>query len=165
MRKLLNKPWFVALLAIAAIAAVWTSVAPATRPARIAASAEPLATTEPAAEENTALPSHEAMQPLPVTKASRDPFAVSQVAQPTQSVEVKPEEPDLVDTVRLSCLWTQNGATLMLINDRIHNTGDTIGHLTIESASPQGVWLAHTKGRAFLEIGKTFVLKTPPARR
>jgi len=166
MRKLLNKPWFVILLAVAAIAAMWSSLAPAKKPARVASSAPIVAdaqaqtSTEPIADEALPQAAIDLLKQLPHPKTSRDPFAITQVAQPTQDVETTPTEPDSTDAVHLSALWTQNGATLALINNRICKVGDSIGRLTIESATAQGVWLTHAKGRAFLETGKSFVLKT-----
>lgn len=168
MRKLLNKPWFVALLAIAAIAAVWSSLAPAVKTPRpatnVPAEPEPAsAATEPTTNsEAQSAPSPDTLKQLPPAKPTRDPFAVSKPAQSAKPADERvSDEPDLIDTVHLTALWTQDGATLIYLNDHIQHVGDTIGRLTIDSATPQGIWLSHAKGKTFLETGKTFTLKTP----
>ena len=164
MRKLLNNPWVVAALAVAAIAFVWFSLAPTTKVQSFANTTPVEPETQPAAEpapDEVARPSaQEALKLLPLAKSSRDPFATRATIEPTQTVE-KQEEPDFVDTAHLSGIWIQNGATLVLINEHIHSVGDSIGRLQIESANQEGVWLTHWKGRTFLALGKSFVLKTP----
>lgn len=82
----------------------------------------------------------------------RDPFA----ARPRLSLA-----PPVVDTAHLSALWTQNGETLALVNDRILRPGDAVGRMKIESATQDGVWVAHAQGRDFIALGGTFVLTTP----
>jgi hypothetical protein len=164
MRKLLNNPWVVATLALAAIAFVWFSLAPTTTVRRVATAvpAEPDAQTaiEPPVAESARPSDQDALKHLSFSNAPRDPFATRAKTDPTQALQKK-EEPDFVDTAHLSALWTQNGATLVLINDRIHNVGDSFGRFKIESAGPDGVWLSHWRGRTFLALGKNFVLKTP----
>ncbi|MFT3867366.1 MAG: hypothetical protein QM715_02600 [Nibricoccus sp.] len=102
----------------------------------------------------------EALKQLIISKTPRDPFA-SREAQATASAEPAEQVPDLLDTLRLTGVLTQNGVTFLLINDRVAQVGETIGRLKIESANQDGVWLTHWKGRDFLEVGKSFVLKTP----
>ncbi len=169
MRKYLNNPWIVTALAVAAIAFVWFSLAPtaatpsadalAALPAPAEVDAQP--TAEPSTTDSpprqTAL---EALKLLVQPKITQDPFASRATNEPAKTLE-KTADPDLLDTVRLSALWTQNGTTLVLLNERICNVGDAIGRLTIESATPQGVWLSHYKGRSFLALGKSFTLRTP----
>ena len=87
----------------------------------------------------------------------RDPFAIHVKAV----VADKAAAPDLIDTVHLSAIWTQDGQTLVLINDHICQGGDEIGRLKIESATQDGVWITHWKGRNFLSIGGNFTLNTP----
>lgn len=177
MKKLLNKPWFVALLAIAAIGAVWHTLAPyfsTPKPAApIVADPAPSTGAPAGVEEPTAssvtdengipLIADLLKQVLP-TKVARDPFAIS-VTTPSSQIqqqgESAPAEPDIVETVRLNALWTQNGGTLAFVNNEVHRAGDVIGRLKIESMGPRGIWLSHAKGQVFLEVGKSFALRTP----
>jgi len=166
MRKLLNNPWFVTAMALLAVVLAWTSLRPTNSrsPGQTAAiSTEPIDTAVgeplPGGPATSATPA-EVLKQLLIAKTPRDPFA-SRNTQTATSAEPVEQLPDLLDTVRLTGVWTQNGATLLLINDRIAQIGETIGRLKIESASQDGVWLTHWKGRDFLEVGKSFVLKTP----
>ena len=168
MKKLLNKPWFVAVLALGAIAfvgnTVWQGVkgssgGAASGMAASAAVPEPEAT---AGEVAARLPVADALQALVIPKAaSRDPFAHHAHAEAAAVAEAKPKAPDAVDTLHLSALWTQGGETFTLINDRICQAGDEIGRLKIESATQEGVWITHWKGRDFISLGGDFTLKTP----
>lgn len=166
MRKLLNNPWFVTAMALLAVALAWSSLRPTDSSSsgqNLALSTEPVNTATdqplPGGPSTGATPA-EVLKQLIISKTPRDPFA-SRNAPTATSVETVEQSPDLLDTVRLTGVWTQNGSTLLLINDRISQVGETIGRLKIESASQEGVWLTHWRGRDFLEVGKSFVLKTP----
>jgi len=164
MRKLLNNPWFVTAMSVLAIGLVWSSLRTADSGRRPAAAsyAEPIVPVleQPQPDGATAsLSPDEILKQLVAPKTSRDPFAARAVQ--TAAVEETVELPDSVDTAHLSAVWSQNGATLLLVNDRMSKVGDTFGRLTIESATQNGIWLTHWKGRDFLTVGKTFVLKTP----
>ena len=170
MRKLLNNRWFVTAMALLAVALMWSSLRTSdsgrAQPVAVG-SAEPVA--DPAAEqtqsggEPSTVSNQDALKQLVVPKSSRDPFA-SRNIQPAAPVEAVEQQPDLVDSVHLTGIWTQNGATLLLLNERVAQVGDTIGRLTIESATQDGVWLTHWKGRDFLTVGQIFILKTPANR-
>lgn len=167
MRKLLNKPWFVIAMSLLAVVLAWSSLRPTESSSSgqtAAISTEPVDTAAdqplPGGIPASATPA-EVLKHLIVTKAPRDPFASRNVQSATPTAEPVEQLPDLLDTVRLTGVWTQNGATLLLINDRIAKIGETIGRLKIESASQDGIWLTHWRGRDFLEVGKSFVLKTP----
>lgn len=159
MRKLLNKPWFVAVVAIAALALVVNVVfIPGSNLglSGFNSAAAPAAAEDPAGEAvhgNAWSEVGKISTPGPL----RDPFAIKVKAE----VAEKAPEPDLVDSVHLSAIWTQDGHTLVVINDRICEGGDEIGHLKIESATQDGVWLSHWKGRNFVAIGGNFTLNTP----
>ena len=103
----------------------------------------------------------EALDLLPVASLRRDPFALRQIAETASAPIAESIAPPAVDTVHLTALWTQDGVTLMLINDRICQAGDEIGRLKIESATQDGVWLSHWNGRSFLALGDAFTLTTP----
>ena len=162
MRKLLNKPWFVGLVALGALLLVVHSIFPeAHKPGSRGVSAE-IPAEEGAAAANDAGSQAAATTAkiLSVPSRVRDPFAVRVKAE---TITAAPE-PDLVDTVHLSALWTQNGQTLVLINNRICQGGEEVGRFKIESATPDGVWLTHWNGREFLAIGGKFTLNTPAKR-
>lgn len=166
MRKLLNKPWFVILLALGAVGAAWYSLAPYfTSP-----QPPPPPPPEPAAvatentvssEDSSALP--EPAKAIPQTKVSRDPFVVKKASseQAAPTADTTPDEPDVLETFRVSALWTQHGSTLVYINGQVHQVGDNLGRVMIESATPQGVWLSNSQGREFVQVGKQLVLRTP----
>lgn len=166
MRKLLNNPWFVTAMALLAVVLAWSSLrskdsssagqfaASQTEPTN-SAMEQPL----PGGTAPSVTPG-EVLKQLAVPKSSRDPFA-SRHTQVTAQAEPVEQRPDLVDTARLTAVWTQNGATLLVVNDRIAKVGETFGRLTIESANRDGIWLTHWKGRDFLAVGQSFILKTP----
>lgn len=161
MKKLLHKPWFVAALALIALLLVGHSVLPWLKTAEPPPPAEASADAEAVAAQKVSPSIDMALQAVPVPATLRDPFA--ERVHP-KIVSAEPAEPDSVDTLVLSALWTQNGETWVLINGRILQPGDYIGRLKIESASQEGVWVAHWKGRNFISLGGTFTLTTPASR-
>ena len=163
MRKLLNKPWFVIVVAVGALALVahviFSNGQKFGLPSFGAAPAEVVASEDsPNAQVNSSVAASVANMRIP--GPFRDPFAV-QVKE--EAVEKKVEA-DVVETVHLSAIWTQNGQTLVLINEQIFQDGDEIGRLKIESATQDGVWLTHWKGRNFISIGGNFTLNTPAGK-
>lgn len=166
MKKLLNNPWIVGALALIAVAFVAHSLIPAGGDAGVAVVAEETDTGEPAVHETgdaaDASGVREAIKELSGNAATRDPFSIRTKATPTSVAQVeKAPPPDLVETVKLTALWTQNGATYALINDRICCVGDKLGRLTVETATQDGVWVTHWKGRDFIALGAAFTLTTP----
>jgi hypothetical protein len=169
VRKLLNKPWFVATLAAAALLLAARSLLFQHAP-EAGADGGVAPTDVAAAAPDSAAPIAAAAQPAPsievalnalaISRAPRDPFAVPAGPAIVAGIPVA----DFIDRAHLSAVWTQNGATLVLINDVIHQAGDVIGRLTIESATQEGVWITHWKGRDFLPLGGTFTLNTPAGR-
>jgi hypothetical protein len=163
MRKLLNKPWFVAVMAIAALACVASVVFPNGQRFGLsgASAADAPASDDAAVTDPSGATAWTVINKISIPSTGRDPFAAKIKA--TEVVEKAPE-PDLVDSVHLSAIWTQDGHTLVVINDRICEGGDQIGHLKIESATQDGVWLSHWKGRDFISIGGNFTLNTPASK-
>jgi hypothetical protein len=160
MRKLLNKPWFVAMMAVTALALVAYvyfsqgekfGLIPAES---VSATAE--ATPDDSPRANMVALVRNLQLPAPI----KDPFVIRVKAE----VAERPSDPDVVDTVHLSAIWTQDGQTLALINDRICQNGDEIGRLKIESATRDGVWITHWKGRDFISVGGNFTLNTPTSK-
>ena len=164
MRKLLNKPWFVAVIALGAFLLVGNSVLSVGQgtaprgPAPLEAAAGPV--DEPSAVAAPRLAAREALRVLPVPAALLDPFALRQRSEDAVVAE-KAAAPDFVEHLHLSAIWTQDRTTLVLINDRICQAGDEFGRLKIESATQAGVWVTHWKGRDFLLLGGDFTLRTP----
>jgi hypothetical protein len=166
MRKYLNNPWIVTALALGAVAFVWNSL----RPARVVHAVQTVEAAGPTAEETSsgesapsevaAMSIEQALKAVALTTLPGDPFAPR---NKTDSLNLHPEPavPDFVDTVKLSAIWTQEGRTYVVINDTIHEAGDAISRITIESATQHGVWVAHWKGRDFVALGDDFTLVTP----
>jgi hypothetical protein len=166
MRKLLNKPWVVALLALAAVGFVVHTLMSQMGGYSSSGTAVDEAAPEPEYDAGASGPARrsaaEALRDLAITPATRDPFIPR--SKPESVVPVAAEktpEPDIVETVKLTALWIQSGTTYLLINDKVVKPGESIGRLTLEAATPDGVWLTHWKGRDFLSIGSTFTLTTP----
>ena len=167
MRKLLNNPKVVAVLALGALGTVgftvWSEMKPpAPRSARVAqvasteeASAVPDSSPSLGEADGVGLNSLAAL----VAKPKRDPFAVRRMSETVTEAEA--ELPDTEETVQLSAVWTQEGAQLVLLNGRICRVGETVGRLSIDRITREGVWLKHWKGSDFVKVGSRFVLKTP----
>lgn len=166
MRKFLNNPWIVAAIALAAVAFVGHSLWPRAMLGNVAATATFAHETDPLPADPTSpgvtTPSGDELTALTGTTVRRDPFAPSSKSLSVLAALEK-ARPDLLDTVQLSALWSQDGATYAVINGRIRQPGDEIGLLRIESATTDGVWLVHWKGRDHLALGGEFTLRTPAA--
>ena len=154
-------------MALTALVLVGHSLWPSGNGASSGAAASPQAVAvaaqenEPAAE-TVRLSVRDALKALKIPATGpRDPFALRIRTEATVVAQEKAVAPDSVDTVHLSALWTQGGTTFSLINDRICSAGDEIGRLKIESATQEGVWVTHWKGRDFIALGGDFTLKTP----
>lgn len=164
MKKLLNKPWFVGILALAACGFVIQALLPERRAATnpvVEVAAGPETTSDPE-QAPAPISIAAALHALAASPATRDPFAPRIKNRATKITADKPE-PDSIEIVRLSALWSQGGETLLLLNGRIVQVGDEIGRLKVESATQDGIWLTHWKGRDFLPLGADFSLITPAA--
>jgi hypothetical protein len=167
MRKLLNKPWFVVLLALVAVLAVGQSLLDlGKRPgAGYAAAGSDETAPEDSGDSAAEAPPQtlrEALASLTIPEILPDPFLPrASIARATQAGEPATIEPDILETVRLSAIWKQDGDLLLLLNGRIYHAGETLGRLKIDAASLDGIWLSHWKGRDFLPLGGTFTLVTP----
>lgn len=164
MKKLLNNPWFVGVLALAAVVFVARSLIPARAGVSVAATEEvgeavPGEPMTPAAVGTGNI--QDALKEIVITPGARDPFSPRAKATVVQAVGEKVLPPDIVETIRLTALWTQDGTTYALINNRIHCVGDRVGSLTVDTATQDGVWVTHWKGRDFLALGGSFTLTTP----
>lgn len=163
MRKLLNNPWVVVGLACAALGLVARTVL-----SQSSSSAPP---SETALDQNgsdassgdasaaSSIDPKAALKEMAVSSL-RDPF-VSRTSAAIATVVAQTPEPDLTDSVAVSAVWIQNGKTYLLVNNQVRQVGDQIGRITLESATREGVWLRHWKGRNFVSVGGAFILVTP----
>lgn len=165
MRKLLNKPWVVALLALAAVALVAQSLVDRPqRPRRVVAEVVDETVEDPSASPSAPAGSLvEALASLSLPDQLPDPFAPRHLRTAEVVAEVRDTGPDVTETVRLTAIWEQDGATFILLNGRICRTGDSVGRITVASIGRDGVWLTHWKGRDFVRLGQDFTLITPAA--
>lgn len=166
MRKLFNKPWFVGLLALAAVvfvARTFVSGSASAPPASVVAAAEaPADPSIPAAPlAGPRLTIREALAQLVTPGRLRDPFVLDRGPVVKDSAEKTVVLPDLTESVTVSAVWVQANTTYVLVNSHVYKIGDQIGRLTLESANREGVWLRHWKGRDFVAVGSAFTLATP----
>lgn len=167
MRKLFNQPWFVGLLALAAVGFVvyslWGDRASTSIAAVITGEEVPLDPTAPeGVAAHTQLSIRDALKELTLATPLRDPFLSRAVVVAPETVSVeKVVLPDLTESVTVSAVWIQGETTFALVNGRMYRVGDQIGRLTLESANRDGIWFHHWKGRDFVAIGQAFTLTTP----
>jgi len=168
MRRLLNKPWFVAILAIAAIGLVCMQTLDLGGTRSVVPIEESY--EEEMADGTLEQPADAALFALLSTytpsESLRDPFAVR--AKPSADRVVVEVAPPPKEAFRLSAVWVQGGSTLAVLNGRICSPGETLGQLTLESVNPTGVWVLHAHGRDFVSVGQEILLSPanqplPPA--
>ncbi len=167
MRKLLNKPWVVALLATAAIFFVVQSVRDRSRSGAVrsaqpaeAAAEWPVDDAVPVVPGETTLV--EALRSLSLSENLPDPFEPRR-PRAEDTGDGLERLPDETETVHLSAIWRQEDEQLAFINGRIVHAGESIGRITLETFEREGIWLTHWKGRDFLRLGQEFTLITPAA--
>jgi len=167
MKKLLNNRWFVTALVLIAVAFVSFSLR---GQHVIAAPAAPEVTASVGAEAGPDVKSpadpapksiDETLKELTLPAGPRDPFAIRPKPVVAAATAESAAAISSVDTLKVSAIWTQQGQTYVLINGRIHEAGDEISRIKIESASQEGVWVSHWKGRDFIALGGSFTLVTP----
>jgi hypothetical protein len=174
MRKLLNNPWVVGALALAALAFVGMPLLPRQSAGGSPDSQSSVVVDDAVSVDETgeetlpagAAPSDIALalKELAITTPLRDPFAARIKTLPASVIAEQAPVPDSVDTLRLSAIWIQGANTFVLINGAIRQAGDAFSRFKIESATRDGVWVTHWKGRDFLSLGTDFTLITPAAR-
>jgi hypothetical protein len=170
MKKLLNNPWVVGALALAALALVGKSLLPK----RAANEVQVLSIQENSGSESNENDSEPgrggttdigvALKELPISSTARDPFSTRTKAAVLTSLGDQNPVPDAVDTLRLSAIWIQGATTFVVINGSIRQAGDEFSRFKIESTTRDGVWVTHWKGRDFLALGADFTLTTPSAQ-
>jgi hypothetical protein len=170
MRKLLNNPKVVAVLALCAVLFVGYSLYPKKQSyASTPAAAHTVAMApmsgdsgDENADPAAPLGTKEALAAvLALSTNLRDPFSHPKAPAGVIPDAPKAEQPDLLDQVHLTAVWSQGAQTWLLVNGRIVQVGEAVGRITIETATRQGVWLKHWKGLDFISVGERFELKTP----
>lgn len=181
MKKLLNKPWFVAVLAVGAVIFCTWSIRdqmgagrpkgrrPAPPPvAAASAGNETLANegeVEVASPDGAAIPIAETLEAMVYPENIPDPFLPRETTivagEPESGGEVVEKRPDQLETIALTAVWSQGAAQLALVNDRIMQRGELIGRMTIDEVSVDGIWVTHWKGRDYVPFGGSFTLATP----
>ncbi len=170
MRKILNNPKVVAVLALGAAGAVgftvWSETRPTTyarvTPAAAAGAGYPEADSTAGAAGDAAAPLDRDWAALTalLQKPARDPFVLRRPV--VQDVSAAAEDlPDLEEAVLVSAIWTQAGRSLALVNGRIQAEGDRVGRVSISRITRDGVHVSHWRGEDLLTVGQPFVLKTP----
>lgn len=166
MRKLLNQPWFAAVLAAVALAFVGYTVL-ANRTATVSYAA-PEADTGIVAEDGTVIANptgsqaiFAAFKDLSVSGPPRNPFLARIKPAATGANLERPQQPDESESVNVGAVWIQAGSSFALVNGRIVRAGERVGRVEIESVNRDGIWLTHWKGRDFVPVGGGFTLTTP----
>jgi hypothetical protein len=167
MKKLLNNPWFVGLLVAAAIVFVAHSTlqkggTPASNAAYVEDDFEDFSPEEGADPEmpppGEIASVRQALAALAATPPPSNPFGDRRTEIVLEGSAEEPGTTTLM--VHLFAIWQQGGETLVLVNNRIHQAGDAIGELTIESTTLDGIWLSHPDGRDFISLGQSFQWET-----
>jgi len=165
MRKLLNNPAFVAVLALAALVFVgWSLLAksgPAvsSAPEQLAAEAVPTGDGETAADSARLSPA-EALRALSIAAAARDPFSLPVAKEDPDAKPADETVASTIERIRLSAVWVQGAAVYLLLNGKVCEPGDRVGRFAIESAEIGGAWITFPGGRSFLSVGHDLAVKT-----
>lgn len=158
MRRLLNKPWLVATLALAAVALIGVQ-------SFSLAGARPVAMPEDTAELETVMDAdtqgrNAALFALFSTYSPadhlRDPFMVP--VKPARDLVRAEAAPLPMEAFRLSAVWVQGTSALAVLNNRICSPGETVGQLTLESVNATGAWVVHARGREFVHVGQEILI-------
>ncbi|MBE2215439.1 MAG: hypothetical protein IAE82_16310 [Opitutaceae bacterium] len=169
MRKLLNKPWVVAVLVLLAVVLVAQSLLdrspqPVHRDAAVdAAEPEDGSAEEVSGTDVRAGSLVEALARISLPEELPDPFAPRRARATETAPEIREAGPDQTETVKLSAIWEQDGVAFVLLNGRVCQAGDVVGRMTVDSIEGEGIWLTHWKGRDFVRLGQEFTLITPAA--
>ncbi len=163
MRKLLNKPWFVVVLALAALLAVgWQFLPGSQKPAPVAGG-EPVEESQVTGEEGEVAPRlsvTDALKAIMLPTIIRDPFALPPKPTATEGEQVVAATSEIVERLHVSAIWVQGAAVYLLANGRVCQPGDTIDRFTIETAAIDGAWIKHSGGRSFVPVGQDCTVKS-----
>ncbi len=165
MRRLLNNPAFVAVLAVAALAFVGWSFLAKSGPAASYAPEPMVAEEPPPGDEETGvdtvgLSPAEALRALVIPSIVRDPFSLPAAQENPEAAPGEEAAAATIERVRLSAVWVQGAAVYLLLNGKICAPGDRVGRFAIESAEIEGAWLTFPGGRHFLSVGRDLAVTT-----
>ncbi len=94
------------------------------------------------------------------TDESQDPFTFGiergDATEVATENSIRPEA-----NITLSAIWIQEGASLILANNRISEEGDTIGDILIDEIGEDGAWFSNGRERIFIGIGESRELEIP----
>ncbi|RKX35564.1 MAG: hypothetical protein DRP71_03255 [Verrucomicrobia bacterium] len=174
MKKLLNKPWFVATMALIAIAFVANAVMEQRKPLRTATHDDPYedngyydefddTSDQPEPSDPSSI--RQVLESLVPTSEDlpSDPFDNDSAEIIAMTGSGEPEQEEIA--IHLSAIWAQGDQTLVLVNNHVYTAGDTVGDLTIESTTIDGIWVTHPNGQDFVAIGKRFTWVIPAQSR
>lgn len=165
MRKLLNNPAFVAVLAVVALAFVGWSIlaksgpAVSTAPEQLSAEEVPVGDGETAADSGRLSPA-EALRALSIAAVARDPFSLPAAKEDPDAKPADESAASTIERVRLSAVWLQGSAVYVLLNGKVCEPGDRVGRFAVESAEIGGAWITFPGGRSFLSVGQDLAVKT-----
>lgn len=176
MRRLLNKPWFAAALAVGAVSICVHSLLDAgRRPARVAEALAQLSEVASDEDEADGFGFRDAednslkavLAAVIVPERPFDPFGPREEtsAAATEFETGSETAPLPAETIRLAAIWMQESMKLALINGRICEAGTMIGSLKLETVDVDGVWISNRDGRAFLPLGATASYALPEGSR
>ena len=166
MRKLLNNPAFVAVLALAALVFVgWSLLVKsgpdaAIAPVPLAAEESPAGDDETAAADSARMSPAEALRALSIAAVVRDPFSLPAAKEDPDAKPADETVASTIERIRLSAVWVQGAAVYLLLNGKVCEPGDRVGRFAIESAEIGGAWITFPGGRSFLSVGHDLAVKT-----
>ena len=165
MRKLLNNPAFVAVLALAALAFVGWSFLAKSDPVASSAPESLVAEEAPAGDgesvgETERLSPAEALRVLSIPAAVRDPFSLPAAKEDPDAKPTDEAAASTIERIRLSAVWVQGAAVYLLLDGKVCVPGDRVGRFAVESAEIEGAWITFPGGRYFLSVGRDLAVKT-----
>ena len=164
MRKLLNNPAFVGVLALAALVFVGWSVL-AKPDVALPAAPDGDAVDAVGAEDGEAgvdvsnLSIPDALKALSIPALTRDPFAIPAKPENEASSSDETAAAETIERVRLSAIWVQGPAVYLLLNGKICTPGDRVGRFTVETAEIAGALIGFPGGSHFLSVGQELAVK------
>ena len=165
MRKLLNNPAFVAVLAVVALAYVgWSFLAKSGAVATYAP--EPIVAEDVSPGETEAgvdtvgLSPAEALRALVIPPGVRDPFSLPAAKEDPATTPADEPAASTIERIQLSAIWVQGEAVYLLLNGKVCEPGERVGRFAIESAEIEGAWITFPGGRSFLSVGRDLAVKT-----
>ena len=172
--KLLNKPWFVGLLVVGAVAVIayqllapgWkrgrmyaTTQSQAAPPQAAAPESRPKPETSPVVAAETGPATDKESERKVDTNFAREHFGdwIKSAADPfalAPTIAAKVVEPSPVGGWKLKAIWHQTGGKLAAINKGVYREGDEIQGYKIEKIETDQVWFRGKQGKESLGFAK-----------